>query len=166
MVWPKSDWDMLWEKTKEGAAQAIAGNCSQEGRRNRKPLWKLNKEKQMAHKNKTNKMEHCTNRVCVQRNLIIELQISKRNICEKNVSRNVVALGVYTAKFKWLALCVARTCKRKLYIEQYKRNDLSRGHYCGQAVSGTAVRSALVYYCIHSSLYTGTVHSVQRCWSM
>jgi hypothetical protein len=30
--------------------------------------------------------------------------------------------------------------------------------YCGRAVSGTAIRTALVYYCIHSSLYTGTVH--------
>ncbi len=35
-----------------------------------------------------------------------------------------------------------------------------RGHHCGQAVSGTA----LVYYCIPSSLCTGTVHSVQWCY--
>jgi hypothetical protein len=31
---------------------------------------------------------------------------------------------------------------------------------CGRAVSGTAVRTALVYYCIHSAKYTGTVHTV------
>jgi hypothetical protein len=36
---------------------------------------------------------------------------------------------------------------------------------CGQGDSETKVRTALVYYCIHSGLYTRTVHSVQRYWS-
>jgi hypothetical protein len=39
------------------------------------------------------------------------------------------------------------------------------GHHCGQAVSKTAVRTALVYYCIDSVFFTGTVHSLQRYWS-
>ncbi len=32
----------------------------------------------------------------------------------------------------------------------------THNHDCGLAVSGTAVRATLVYYCVHSSLYTGT----------
>ncbi len=60
-----------------------------------------------------------------------------------------------------LALSTAGTCEKKLYNEQYIRYNLSGGHHCEQAVSGKAVRTALVYYCIHSSLYTGTVHSAQ-----
>jgi hypothetical protein len=63
-----------------------------------------------------------------------------------------------------LVLCIARTCE-KLYSEQYKRYNLSQGHHCGQAISETTIRTALVYYCMHNSLYTGTVHSVHRCWS-
>ncbi len=56
--------------------------------------------------------------------------------------------------------------KKKLYNEQYTRYNLSQGHHCGWAGSETAVRTALVKYCIHGGLYTRTVHSVQRCWSM
>jgi hypothetical protein len=37
----------------------------------------------MAHENKTKKMERCTNRVRVQQNFIMELQVSKQNLCEK-----------------------------------------------------------------------------------
>jgi hypothetical protein len=37
--------------------------------------------------------------------------------------------------------------------------------YCGREDSKTAVRTALIYYCLHSGLYTKTVHSVQWCWS-
>jgi hypothetical protein len=36
---------------------------------------------------------------------------------------------------------------------------------CGRAGSETAVRTALIYYCKHSGLYTRTEHSVQWCWS-
>jgi hypothetical protein len=56
-------------------------------------------------------MERCTNSVRVQQNLIIALQ------CEKMLKRNVVALGVPTAKLAMntkrgqkgerLALCIA-----------------------------------------------------------
>ncbi len=35
----------------------------------------------------------------------------------------------------------------------------------GWAGCETAIRTALIYYCIHSGLYTRTVHSVQQCWS-
>jgi hypothetical protein len=38
----------------------------------------------MVHKNKRTKTECCPDRVCVQQNLIIELQVSKWNLC-KNV---------------------------------------------------------------------------------
>jgi hypothetical protein len=127
----------------------------------------------MAHENKTNKMERCTNSVRVQQNLIIEFRFQSETYVKKFFFQNVVALGVYTARLannmkcgqkrKQLALCTAPTCERKLYSDQY---NLTRGHPCGRAVSRSAVRIALVYYCTHSGLYTGTVHIVQWCWSM
>jgi hypothetical protein len=47
---------------------------------------------------------------------------------------------------------------KKLFSEQlqnvqYNRYNLSWGHNYGRAVSGTAVKTALVYYCIVSGLY-------------
>jgi hypothetical protein len=44
---------------------------------------KKQQRKQIADRNKTNKKEHGTNHVQVQQNLIIELQILKRNLCEE-----------------------------------------------------------------------------------
>jgi hypothetical protein len=67
-------------KQKRGQPKHLQGTVPRKKEGTGKPLWKLNKEKQMAHKNK---MEHCTNCVWVQRILIIELQISNRNLCEK-----------------------------------------------------------------------------------
>jgi hypothetical protein len=55
--------------------------------------------------------------------------------------------------------------KKKTYSEQYKRYNLSQGHHCGQAGSETVVRAALIYYWLHSGLFTRIVHSVQWCWN-
>jgi hypothetical protein len=165
-------------KQKRGQPKQLQGIVPRKKEGMEKPPWKLNKEKQMTHENKTNKIERCTNCVRVQQNLIVELQVLKRNLCEKYFWVNVVVLGVHAARLvmntkrgrkrKRLALCTARTCERRLYSEQYKRYNLynlCRGHHCGRAVSRTAVRTAIVYCCIHSGLYIGTVHSVQWCWS-
>ncbi len=89
----------------------------------------------------------------------------------------IVALEMFTADWRWtcnvgerknkrLALCIAQACERKNYSEQYKRYNLSQGHHCGWTGSETVVRTALVYYCVHSGLYTSSVHSVQWCWSL
>jgi hypothetical protein len=131
-----------------------------------KPLWKINEEKQMAHKNKTNKMERCTNRVHVQQNLIIELQISKWNLCEKFVKRNVVALGVYTVKLaKEKATGAVYSLGVWKKTVQWTVQEVQPGSGSSRAVRGATVRIALFYYCIHRGLYTGTVHSVQQYWS-
>jgi hypothetical protein len=42
---------------------------------------------------------------------------------------------------------------------------IKRLNPCGRAVSEIAVRTALIYYCVHNGLYTRTVHSVPWCWS-
>ncbi len=44
------------------------------------PLWIFDLPPPPSHK-----MVRCTNRVRIQQNLIIELQILKRNLCEENV---------------------------------------------------------------------------------
>ncbi len=66
----------------------------------------------------------------------------------------------------------SRTCCEIQSLAQWRLlrglSDESRGvtkKQCGRAVSGTAVRTALINYGIHSGLYTGTVHSVQQCQS-
>jgi hypothetical protein len=44
-------------------------------------------------------MERCSNHIHVQQIFIIALQVSKWNLCEKSFKkRNVVVLGVYTAR--------------------------------------------------------------------
>jgi hypothetical protein len=78
-VWPLSISYMFRGKSKEGTAQAIAGYCSQEECRNGEATVKgsqQREQKQMAHKKK-NRMESCINRVRVQQNLIVYLQILK-----------------------------------------------------------------------------------------
>jgi hypothetical protein len=123
---------------------------------------------------KQNRVEHCTDCVRVQQNLIVYLQISKWNLCKKYVkscSAWSVHCEIGDKREMWaieraIGAVYSPRVWKKLYSEQlhsvqYKRYNLSRGHHCGRGVSGTAVRTVLVYYCIHSGLYTGTVHSVQ-----
>jgi hypothetical protein len=86
----------------------------------------------------------------------------------------VVALGMHTATIEkdtkrgWkgerLALYILDVWERESTAYSIRCTTWSR-LLCGQEVSRTAVRTALVYYCIHGSLNTGTVHRVQRCWS-
>jgi hypothetical protein len=145
--------------------------------------WGLNKKEQMFTGKKQTKNGElpwpcpCRTRFCCCCFFVVAGL--KWNLCEKNFDKkkNVVALEMHTADWRWthdmgeresewLAQCEPKGVKEKLYSEQYKRYNLSRGHDCGRAGSETAVRTALIYHCIHSSLNTKTVHSVQRCWSM
>jgi hypothetical protein len=77
---------MLWGRSKEGAAQAIAGDCSQEEWRNGEATVKTPQRKTNGAQEQNKKeMERYTNCIRVQQNLIVELQISKWNLCEENV---------------------------------------------------------------------------------
>ncbi len=66
---------------------------------------------------------------------------------------------------KQLVLCVAQTCERKNCTVNSKRVTTRVGVTTVDKEVETAVRTALIYYCIHRGLYPRTVHSVQRCWS-
>jgi hypothetical protein len=131
----------------------------------RKKEWgshceKSTKKNEWHTKTKQTKMERCTNRVCVQQNLIVGFQILKWNLSEKKCIKSWSAWGVHCRlgdePKTWAKERATGTVyipvhvKERLYSEQYQRYKLSWGHHCGWAVSGTAVRTALVYYCIQS----------------
>jgi hypothetical protein len=121
----------------------------------------------------------CPNRCLATCLSTVLLQVWKWNLCEKTLKRKRMlqrlkcTLQTGDEHITWANervsdwRCVSpNVWKKKLYSEQNKRYNLSRGRHCGQAGSKTAVRTARIYYCMHSGLYTRTVHSVQRCWSM
>jgi hypothetical protein len=107
-------------ENKEGAAQAVSGIVPEKE-------WGSHCEKKQRKTNgwqeQTNKMERCTNRV--QQIWFLSCRFQSKIYVKKMFKRNVVALGLYTAKLaintkrgrkrKRLALCMARACERKLY---------------------------------------------------
>ncbi len=58
-------------REKRGAAQAIAGKCSQEERKNGEATVNEQQRKAIGWQGQKKKMERCTNHVRVQQNFII-----------------------------------------------------------------------------------------------